>query len=174
VLPQFFPAHWLDETPNIIFSEFPSRIRIGYVQRREGGYAYLMEAEFAESGLTRAELHVQAIRNLRELPIPNFHVGKHPGGSEAWLADTHDNFVAARILLPDVHEAIATELGDEYFVAIPCRNWFFCWSKNQPAARQAHNAREALDIFLKDDYNLTPDVLLRSGEQFRLYQEQAV
>lgn len=44
VLPQFFPRHWLDN-PGIVFTNFPSRIRIGYVFRKDGSYSYLMEPD---------------------------------------------------------------------------------------------------------------------------------
>lgn len=43
VVPQFFPAAWLEEYP-IVFSDFPSGIRIGYVLREEGAYSYLESA----------------------------------------------------------------------------------------------------------------------------------
>jgi len=33
VLPQFFPAHWLEEAPDIVFADFPSRIRLVFPMR---------------------------------------------------------------------------------------------------------------------------------------------
>ena len=51
VVPQFFPKYWLD-TAEIVFSDFPSRIRIGYVLRAEGSYSYIMQDEFSRLGLS--------------------------------------------------------------------------------------------------------------------------
>jgi hypothetical protein len=174
VLPQFFPQHWLVGAPDIVHTEFPSRIRIGYVIRGEGAYSYLMREEFAASGLDLVQLHEFALRNLGALTMPNFQVARTPGGAEAYLADDVDRFTAVRILLPVVRRALVAELGDEHFAAIPCRDWFICWSKDQHHEFQAKNLRDARDIFLKDDYNLTPDVFAVSESGFKLHSEQAV
>jgi uncharacterized protein YtpQ (UPF0354 family) len=174
VIPQFFPAQWLDEAPDIVHSEFPSRIRIGYVLRVNSGYTYVMRPHLERAGLTLLALHEAALGNLREMELPGLTVGKTPGGSEAFLSDVHDNFRAARILLPEVQQGLVEELGDEFFVAIPCRDWFFCWSKNQASEWQSRNIAQARSNFLEDDYRLTPDILLRSNASFALYTQQEV
>jgi len=55
VLPQFFPAHWLADAPDIVAMDFPSRIRIGYVMRGDGGYSYVTrpQMESAEKTISR-------------------------------------------------------------------------------------------------------------------------
>jgi hypothetical protein len=90
-----------------------------------------MRPALEEAGISLNALHESALQNLHALPLPGLTVGKTPGGPEAFLGEVDDNFHAIRILLPVVEEALAHELGDEYFVAIPCRDWFVCWSKNQ-------------------------------------------
>jgi len=174
VLPQFFPQHWLVDMPELIHTGFPSRIRIGYVVRAGGGYSYLMREEFEALGLTPSQLHETALSNLGALTMPKFHVGKTPGGAEAFLSDDVDNFTAIRILLPVVRQALVSQLGTEHFAAIPCRDWFICWSKDQHPDYQAKNLRDARDSFLKDEYNLTPDILRVSDSGFHLHLEQAV
>lgn len=174
VLPQFFPQHWLVNAPDMIHTEFPSRIRIGYVVRGDGGYSYLMREEFEESGLNLSQLHEYALRNLGTLTMPKFHVARTPGGAEAFLSDDVDNFTAVRILLPLVRQALAAQLGAEHFAAIPCRDWFICWSKDQHSDHQAKNLREARETFLKDEYHLTPDILGVSASGFHMHSEQTV
>ncbi len=174
VLPQFFPAYWLKNVPDMISTDFPSRIRIGYVVREEGAYSYVMRPALEEADISESALHASALRNLHALPLPGLTVGKTPGGPEAFLEDVDDNFRAIRILLPAVGEALAQELGDEYFAAIPCRDWFFCWSKNQSREWQQRNISQARKNFIEDDYNLTPDILLRSKTGFSLYLAQNV
>jgi uncharacterized protein YtpQ (UPF0354 family) len=174
VLPQFFPAHWLKNAPDMIFTDFPSRIRIGYVVREEGAYSYVMHPALEEADISVSALHASALRNLRALPLPGLTVGKTPGGPEAFLEDVDDNFRAIRILLPVVEEVLAHQLGDEYFLAIPCRDWFFCWSKNQSPEWQQRNISHARKNFLEDDYNLTPDILLRSKAGFSLHLTQNI
>ena len=131
VLPQFFPAHWLEDAPDMLFSVFPSRIRVGYVLRENGSYSYVMRSSIEERGVALKEVHDAALRNLRDLPMPGLTIGRTPGGPEAFLGDVDDNFKAARLLLPDVQHQIALELGSECLASIPCRDWFLCWSMNQ-------------------------------------------
>lgn len=173
VLPQFFPKHWLD-APGIVFSDFPSRIRIGYVMREEGRYSYLIDDAFSALSITLEELHAAALANLARLPSASISIAKIPNGAEGWISATEDNFAAIRILLPAAQGEFRQALGEEFFVSLPHREDCFCWSLAQPAERQERNAREALAAFLHDDYNLTPDILLYSRGDFHLHREQIV
>ena len=163
--------HWLDDA-GIIFSDFPSRIRIGYVLRGDGGYSYIMEQKFSELGLSVAELHGIALTNLGRLPSGSITIGEVLGGWEGWVSAKEDNFAAVRILLPSVQREFREALGDEFLFVLPHREWCFCWSLAQQPERQAKHAKEALEDFLQDDYNLTPDILRYSHDGFRLHQEQ--
>jgi uncharacterized protein YtpQ (UPF0354 family) len=168
VLPQFFPAHWLTNAPDIVASEFPSRIRIGYVVRGDGGYSYVMRPRLENSGASLEELHTAALRNLRAMPMPDLKVGQTPGGPELYLGDTDDNFTASRILLPDVQRVFAEHLGPEYFAAIPCRDWFICWSRDQVDEWKSRNVASAMQTFIDDEYNLSPDI-----GRFSIHLEQS-
>jgi len=170
VLPQFFPKRWLD-APDIVFTDFPSRIRIGYVLRDAGAYSYVVDADFSGIGLSLEELHAAALANLVRLPSGSITIGKVPGAAEGWISAKEDNFAAARILLPSVQREFREALGEEFFVSIPHRDWCFCWSLTQSPERQEEHAQEALEDFLKDDYNLTPDILRYSHDGFRLHRE---
>ena len=171
VLPQFFPKHWLDN-PGIVFTDFPSRIRIGYVLRGDGAYSYLVDEEFAELGISVAELHTAAIANLARHPSASISIAKVPGGAEGWLHSTDDNFAAAHILLPRVQREFAEALGEPFLVSLSHRDDCFCWSVAQSAERQQKHVREALERFSLEDYNLTPDILRYSHEEFSLHLEQ--
>lgn len=169
VLPQFFPVHWLEDAPEIVFTGFPSRIRIGYVQRKNNGYSYVMHSTLQETGVTLGILHQAALHNLDALSNIQLTIGSTPGGPEAFLNTAEDNFQAARILLPRVQNSLAQKLGAEYYAAIPCRDWFICWSKNQSQEWKDKNISGALSDFLNDDYNLTPGILLKSETGFSVH-----
>jgi hypothetical protein len=173
VLPQFFPRHWLDN-PGIVFADFPSRIRIGYVFREDGGYSYILDDELCELDISLQELHVAAVANLARLPSASISIGKVPGGWEGWLHATDDNFAAARILLPGVQRRFAETLGEPFLVALSHRDDCFCWSQQQSPERQQKHVQAALERFLEEDYNLTPDILLFSNGMFSLHLEQRV
>ena len=171
VLPQFFPKHWLD-APGMVFTDFPSRIRIGYVLRDAGAYSYIVDEVFSGLGLSLQELHAAALANLGGLSSGSITIGKVPGGAEGWISATEDNFAAVRILLPSVQREFSEALGVEFFVSLPHRDWCFCWSPTQPPERQDRHAHEALEDFLQDDYNLTPDILHYWHGDFRIHREQ--
>lgn len=171
VLPQFFPKHWLD-SPGKVFCEFPSRIRIGYVMREGGRYSYMIDDQFARLGISLQELHAAAVSNLAGLPSASISIGKVPGGAEGWLNSTNDNFAAARILLPEVQHEFTESLGEQFLVSLSHRDDCFCWSISQSPERQQKHVREALERFLQEEYNLTPDILRFSGGMFSLYLEQ--
>ena len=170
VFPQFFPAHWL-KNPGIVFSDFPSRIRIGYVLREEGQYSYILDDAFAALSITVEELHATALANLLKLPA-SMSTAKVANGAEGWIAATDDNFAAVRILLPEVQEYFCEVLGEKFLVTLPLRDDCFCWSLTQLEERQEKHAQEALDHFIEDDYNLTPDILVFSHGVFQLHREQ--
>lgn len=170
VLPQFFPASWLEEYP-IVCSDFPSRIRIGYVLREGGAYSYVLRDDFQRFGMTVPELHEFAVANLSALPTGRMTLAEPDGGSEGFIA-ADDNFAAARILLPESRTMLASRLGDPFLVTLPHRDSCFCWSLTQPSERQVQHAAEALEDFINDDYCLTPDILLATINGFSLYKEQ--
>lgn len=170
VLPQFFPAHWLQDIPEIVFSDFPSRIRVGYVVRGEGAYSYLLEEQFLALGLTIEALHSCALDNLQTLPSGRITIANIGGAAEGFIS-SDDNFAAARLLLPAVRMEFASRLGDEFLAALPSRDECFCWSQAQESGRQLRHAAEAVEYFVSDEYNLTPDILLVNAAGFRLFRE---
>ncbi len=171
ILPQFFPAHWLDP-PGLVFGDFPSRIRIGYVVQRKGNYSYICRHEFSGLSISLQVLHAAALTNLDRASGAAITIAKVPGGSEGWISSTEDNFAAVRILLPEVQAEFCRELGDEFLVALPHRDECFCWSVAQTKDRQERHIRKALESFMQEQYNLTPDILKFSRGNFQVYREQ--
>ena len=171
VLPQFFPAAWLDDTPEIVFSDFPSRIRVGYVVRKDGAYSYLLKERFVPWGLTIEAVHASALDNLQKLPSAQIRIASVGGAAEGFIS-AEDNFAAARLLLPEVRLKFASRLGDEFLATLPNRDQCFCWSQAQEGDRQLRHAADAVEDFATDDYNLTPDILLVNASRFRLFREQ--
>jgi hypothetical protein len=170
VVPQFFPADWLEEYP-IVFSDFPSKVRIGYVVQMERHYSYLLQDEFNGLGISLSELHLVALENLSAMPSGRMTIAKPSDGPEGFVA-ADDSFAAVRILLPEVRKCFASELGGKFLMVLPHRAWCFCWSLSQPAERQAKHAAEAMEDFVNDEYRLTPDILIATADTVDLYREQ--
>jgi uncharacterized protein YtpQ (UPF0354 family) len=172
VLPQFFPTLWLDP-PGIVFTDFPSRIRVGYVLRDGGAYSYIMDEEFSQLSLSLNELRSAALLNLARLPTANISIANVPEGAEGWISAPEDNFGAVRILLPNVQREFQARLGDDFLVTLPHRDDCFCWSSTQSQERQARHIHKAREQFLHDEYNLTPDILRCSRHGFKLHFQQS-
>jgi hypothetical protein len=94
------------------------------------------------------------------------------GGAAEGFITAEDNFAAVRILLPTVRLEFASQLGEEFLVTLPDRDQCFCWSQAQDSDRQLRHASEAVEDFVSEDYNLTPDILLVNTTTFRLFREQ--
>jgi hypothetical protein len=69
----------------MVYSEFPSRIRIGYVLRGEGNYSYLCEQDLSSMPISLKELHAAALTNLAGLSPANISTAKAYGGVEGWI-----------------------------------------------------------------------------------------
>jgi uncharacterized protein YtpQ (UPF0354 family) len=173
VLPQFFPRHWLD-APGLMYRDFPSRIQIGYVLRGMGEYSYLLEDDFSTLGRSADDLHSAALMNLARLPGGSVSIAKMPDGGEGWISATEDNFAAVRILLSGFQQELSSALGDGFLFTIPHRDDCFCWSEDQLPEHQERHARDAMDAFLREDYNLSPDIFRCSAGRIELFQLQIV
>jgi hypothetical protein len=132
----------------------------------------MIDDQFAQLGISLQELHAAAVSNLAQLPSASISIGKVPGGAEGWLHAADDNFAAARILLPYVQREFTAALGEQFLVSLSHRDDCYCWSIAQSPERQQKHVREALERFLQEDYNLTPDILLFSGGTFSIHLEQ--
>jgi hypothetical protein len=78
-----------------------------------------------------------------------------------------------RILLPDAQREFTEALGEPFLFSLSHRDDCFCWSLAQSQERQQSHVRGALERFLQEDYNLTPDILCYSHDGFALHLEQA-
>ena len=158
--------------PDLVYSEFPSRIRIGYVLREaKDYYSFLFREQVGDLDISLAQLHASALHNLQKLPSARITFADLPDGTEGFIT-AEDNFVAARILLPEVRARFTSKLGTEFCTIVPHRDDCFCWSRLQPAQRQERHAAQALEDFRQEDYSLTPDILLVDANGLRVSRVQ--
>jgi len=112
-----------------------------------------------------------ALDNLQKLPPARIRIASVGGAVEGFIS-ADDNFTATRILLPTVRLEFASHLGDDFLAMLSDRDQCFCWSQTQDGDRQQRHAAEAVEDFVSEDYNLTPDILLVNPMTFRLFREQ--
>jgi uncharacterized protein YtpQ (UPF0354 family) len=171
VLPQFFPAHWLEDISNLVHTDFPSCIRIGYVVRDTGSYHYLLEEDIRGISISLPELNKLALDNLRRLPTGNIRIAEPPWGPEGYVF-AEDNFAAVRILLAEVRKMFASKLGKEFLATLPHRDDCFCWSRAQPDEYQKKHAADAVKDYQGAEHSLTPDIFLVTEAGVHLHEQQ--
>ena len=93
------------------------------------------------------------------------------GFGEGW-SRVSDSFVHLHVHTEYSMLDGAARLGDEFLATLPNRDQCFCWSQTQESDRQLRHAADAVEDFVSDDYNLTPDILLVNASGFRLFREQ--
>jgi uncharacterized protein YtpQ (UPF0354 family) len=76
-------------------------------------------------GVTPDDLEVIAKRNLdRYAPEIRMHFVQSNEGGRAAIVSEQDGYDASRLLMSDLHEALAPELGGDFLVATPSRDMF--------------------------------------------------
>ncbi len=80
-------------------------------------------------------------------------------GGRAVIITEQDGYDAARILMSDLHNRLAPELGGNFFVAAPARDMFVAFSPNpDPFVGRIHS--RVTQDFSRLPYPITPDLFL--------------
>lgn len=83
----------------------------------------------------------------------------------ALVINTHDGYDATRIVLPDVREGFAAELGDEYLVGLPNRDFLVAFSNRNPELA-AGIARQVRQDFHQMDHPITATIYQVRADSF--------
>ena len=165
IVPQFFPESWRQEF-NLVGVNFAPGVCVGFALRGDGGYSFISEAERAVTALTTAELLSRAFANLAELKDGvELHVA-HPQDAVVVWIESKDNFAAVRMLLPSVKSKLISMLGNTFLFTIPSRDLCLFWTMDAPAPLTTKHAREAMEAFESEQYNLTGRVLVFSNQLY--------
>jgi hypothetical protein len=159
LLPQFFPRSWEDEY-NAFGIAFTEDVTLGFVNRGDGGYSYLLKADAQALACSHAHLLSESLSNLAQLSdAAEVKIARPPGSTVAWVK-AEDNFIAVRMLLPSVRSKVAKELGERYLFTVPSRDLCLCWAISSPTDLSEKHAREAEEDFASEEYNLSPHVYI--------------
>lgn len=112
--------------PDIVRQPVIDSLAVGYMVEEESTLRWVTQQDLDVSGVTVAELHPYALRNLERscnmLVIET--LPPQPDGDDRVLRfTTHDGFDATRMLLPSFYQRFAPRFGDEdLLVGIPTRD----------------------------------------------------
>ena len=116
---------------------------------------YVPNAELTRWALSVEQLHIEAVRALtaasRSVQIRSTSTATR---GKYLFIDELDGYDAARLVVPEVRDAIGRELGYPYFVATPNRDFLVAWTADYEHAREfAAKARQDFD---ERGYPITP------------------
>lgn len=112
--------------------EGPCGLQIAFVVQYEGRARYVRSSELSDWGVTPAQALSAALGNLRKRPIRLLRLDD--GSVMVRTGDGHDS---ARVLLPEVQDALADALQQrELVIALPHRDGLFACAADDRAACQ--------------------------------------
>lgn len=157
LLPQLMPPAFAERVP-ILHLPFGRSLAIGIVLDSEKGYQYLREEDALRWRKSKQELLATALANLaeasRELPL---HSAENEDARFIAIA-TKDGFDAARILLPEFQEYLASQLGSPIRFGIPNRDFLICWNADASAPFVEFVSAKLADDFATQPYPLSTHV----------------
>ena len=134
VLPQFVQSTVKNELP-IITQPFSSNVDITYVIDGEDQYVFVQESQLQDWEIDIDTLNETAINNLEkqsvDVQIEVAFAGEDPRTTYAIL-ELNDSYSAVKLLSGRIRKAVGSELGNEYFAAIPTRDFLIFWHKDFP------------------------------------------
>ena len=156
ILPQFFPSLWRTKY-GLAGSDFAPGVCLGLVERTDEGYYSFLPSDASAA----ADLET-GLSNLAKLNDDvSVHVAHPENAAVIWIT-AEDNFAAVRMLVPTIKAQLISELGERFLFTIPSRDVCLFWSANAPPDLTSKHAREAIEDFESEEYNLTSRVLVYS------------
>jgi uncharacterized protein YtpQ (UPF0354 family) len=162
LLPMLKPEDWVREVSErleILGAEFAPGLWICFAIDEPARLAYVTRELLEQWDVPLERIQEVAQDNLaagnRELEMALL-----PGEDNrpyALVINTQDGYDAARLVLPGVREAFAEELGDEYLVGIPNRDFLIAFSQRDPEMTAAI-IRQIKQDYHRMDHPLTPTV----------------
>ena len=120
----------------------------------------LKEKDFSQDALLSS-----SIMNLEKMNKEVEIKLAHPSGSNVIWINANDNFIAIRMLLPDVKNFIEKEIGKNFLFTIPSRDIILIWNIDAPKELTEKHRKEAKEDFESEEYSLSPNVFIFNGNR---------
>lgn len=153
-LPQFFLTFWTDEY-DIYGIPFVDEISIGFVERENGSYSYLLKKDFSHFDISPTKLLEISIKNLEnEFENCDIKEYKLKGGSVAFWNSENDNFTAVRFLSSKYLSVLKNIFKGDFYFSIPDRDLITCWlTIDKEEIEKFKN--ETIEDFKNSEYGLS-------------------
>jgi uncharacterized protein YtpQ (UPF0354 family) len=125
-----------DDTP--VLRDLDNGLLVAYLVDEGSSYGYVQNRDLVSAGVSEADLHAAAVKNLRQVADERLRV--QPYG-EIFALLMGGTFEASMLLLDDLwEESLAGYVAGDVLVAIPARDILAFGSASSPAAVKALNA----------------------------------
>jgi hypothetical protein len=168
VRPQLAPKEYLEMIP-LIYEPLDEFIIITFVLDEENSYRYLTEEDLSRFGISEAALKAAAIENL-QLISETINLRETLETDKYIAIATGDGYDAARMLLPELRQFIATKLGTPFYAATPNRDFLFLWSLDSSESFHQNTARSVRADFDSQPYPLSPNIFVVDKSGIRVKQ----
>jgi uncharacterized protein YtpQ (UPF0354 family) len=132
LLPMLKAADWVNELPGIAAAEFAPGLITCFAIDSPSRVAYVTEEMLQKWDLPLERVQGIAQDNLARKQTEFMSLRGEDGRPVALVISTQDGYDATRLVIPGVREAFAEELGDEFLVGIPNRDFLIAFSERDP------------------------------------------
>lgn len=169
-LPQFFPIYWTEEY-GIYGISFVDEISIGFVERENGSYSYLLNDNFTKLDISPTDLLESSIKNL-ENEFDNCEIKEYKlnGGSVAFWNSENDNFTAVRLLSSKYVSVLKNIFKCDFYFSIPDRDLITIWQTTDQAEIEKFK-NETIEDFENSEYQLSKSIYRFSEIKVKLNQQ---
>ncbi len=129
-----------------------------YAYNLPDGFALMPAGDLAKWKLSKAQLRLLAVENLRRQLPPL----EREGGEGRWMFVAGGNFEASLLMVDSVWKDIAPHIQGEPVVAVPARELLFVTGSRDPKGLETVRALAA-DAYSKVEYPISPRLLIRRG-----------
>ncbi|PIQ76957.1 hypothetical protein COU78_06620 [Candidatus Peregrinibacteria bacterium CG10_big_fil_rev_8_21_14_0_10_49_24] len=176
VLPQLMEANLKKQVSGLVHKEISRDVDLGYVLDTEKGYSFIKTDDVEAWKITQDVLHKTAMRNLENL-VHNEDMqlaeSEESANGKYVIVETGDGYDAVRILSQKIQKQMRSYLGDEYFAAVPTRDFLVFWHKDFSLTGEFMEQVEK-EYAAGEKYKLTPRLFLVTKEGLQPLIKQAV
>jgi uncharacterized protein YtpQ (UPF0354 family) len=129
LLPMLKSQEWIDNLPGIASAEFAPGLLMCFAIDSPTRVAYVTEEMLGKWDLPLERVQGIAQDNLARKKTEMMLLPGQDERAVAVVITTQDGYDATRLVLPTVRDAFSEELGDEYLVGIPNRDFLIAFSE---------------------------------------------
>lgn len=158
IRPMFAPLTYVEKI-DIFHQRIDSDVMSAFVLDSESGYKYVSSEDIKNWGISEQEARDHAEKNLRDASKDTPMQG-NLDQVKFLVVQSYDGYDAARLLVPQFRDFVASKLGYPFHAGIPNRDFLIMWSIENPETMKSGFADSIRIDFQEKPYPLTPNVLV--------------